>query len=47
MAGEGGGQPTDSDSHDKSRGIGDSRNPIAPPVTSLEGATVIYSAGTT
>ena len=43
MVGEGGRQPTDNDSHDESGGIGDSRNPIAPPVTSLEGATVIYS----
>ena len=46
-AGEGGRQPTDYDSHDESGGMGDSRNPIAPPMTSLEGDTMIYSAGTT
>ena len=44
---KGGRQPTSNDSHDELGGIRDSRNPIAPPVTSLEGATVIYSTGTT
>ena len=47
MVGEGGRQPTDNDSHDESGGIEVSQNPIAPPMTSLEGATVIYSTGTT
>ena len=46
MAEEGGIQPTDYDSHDESGGFRDSRNPIAPPVTYLEGAMVIYSADT-
>jgi hypothetical protein len=41
-------QLSDNDSvhSDESVEDGDSRNPIAPPTTSLEGAMVIYSAGT-
>ena len=47
LDGKGGRQPTDYDSHDESARNGDSQNLIAPPVTFLEGDTVIYSACTT